>query len=222
VDQSIWTQVDQYLDETLVGSDAALDAALADVVRAGMPPISVTPTQGKLLYLLARMIDARRILEIGTLGGYSTIWLARALPSHGQLVTLEIDRGNARVAGASVTRAGVADRVEIRVGRAVDSLSSLAAEAVEPFDLVFIDADRQSNPEYLDWALRLTHVGSVIVVDNVVRSGQVLDAASADPGIIGIRRMNERIAAEPRLQATVIQTVSSKGHDGFAIALVVG
>ena len=222
VDQARWTEVDHYLDEVLVGSDPALDAALADVDAAGMPAISVTPTLGKLLYILARMVGARRILEVGTLGGYSTIWLARAVPARGQVVSLEIDAGNAAVAAASLQRAGVADRVDIRIGRAVDTLAALEVAGVEPFDLVFIDADKQSNPEYLAWALRLTHVGSVIIVDNVVRGGAVADSTTTDPSILGIRRMNELIAAEPRLLTTAIQTVGSKGYDGFAIALVVG
>ena len=222
MDQARWTEVDRYLDEVLVGSDPALDAALADVDAAGMPAISVTPTLGKLLYILARMVGARRILEVGTLGGYSTIWLARAVPARGQVVSLEIDAGNAAVAAASLQRAGVADRVDIRIGRAVDTLAALEVAGVEPFDLVFIDADKQSNPEYLAWALRLTHVGSVIIVDNVVRGGAVADSTTTDPSILGIRRMNELIAAEPRLLTTAIQTVGSKGYDGFAIALVVG
>ena len=222
MDQARWTEVDHYLDEVLVGSDPALDAALADVDAAGMPAISVTPTLGKLLYILARMVGARRILEVGTLGGYSTIWLARAVPARGQVVSLEIDAGNAAVAAASLQRAGVADRVDIRIGRAVDTLAALEVAGVEPFDLVFIDADKQSNPEYLAWALRLTHVGSVIIVDNVVRGGAVADSTTTDPSILGIRRMNELIAAEPRLLTTAIQTVGSKGYDGFAIALVVG
>ncbi len=222
MDQSMWTRVDQYLDTTLVGPDAALDAALADTVAAGMPAISVTPTLGKLLHLLARMVPARRILEIGTLGGYSTIWLARALPDGGRLVTLEVDPDNARVAAASIERAGVADRVDIRIGRALDTLSEMGASGEPSFDLVFIDADKRSNPEYLDWALRLTHVGSLIVIDNVVRGGRVIDATTNDPDILGIRRMNERIATEPRLLASAVQTVGAKGYDGFAVALVVG
>jgi predicted O-methyltransferase YrrM len=222
MDQARWTEVDRYLDEMIVGSDAALDAALVDVAAAGMPPISVTPAQGKLLHIQARMIGARRILEVGTLGGYSTIWLARAVPPDGMVVTLEIDTGNAAVARASIERAGLSDRVDIRTGRAVDTLAALETERVEPFDLVFIDADKPADPEYLAWALRLTRVGSVIIVDNVVRGGGVVDSATMDPGIAGIRRMNEMIAAEPRLLTTAIQTVGSKGYDGFAIALVVG
>jgi len=221
MDQARWSDVDQYLDEAVVGSDAALDAALADVAAAGMPAISVSPALGKLLHILARTVGARRILEVGTLGGYSTIWMARAVPADGRVVTLEIDPSNAAVAAASIARAGVADRVDIRIGRGVDSLASLMAEGVEPFDMVFIDADKQSNPEYVAWALRLTRVGSVIIVDNVVRGGAVADAATTDPSILGIRRMNEMIAAEPRLLTTAIQTVGSKGYDGFAIALVI-
>jgi predicted O-methyltransferase YrrM len=222
MDHSLWARVDEYLDSTLIGSDAALEAALGDTVAAGMPAISVTPTLGKLLHILARMVHAKRILEVGTLGGYSTIWLARALPEDGRLVTLEIDPANARVAAASIARAGVADRVDIRIGRAVDSLAHLSAAGEPSFDLVFIDADKRSNPEYLDWALRLTHVGSLIVIDNVVRSGRVIDATTNDPEIVGIRRMNERMAAEPRVLASAIQTVGAKGHDGIAVALVIG
>jgi predicted O-methyltransferase YrrM len=221
VDQQRWTEVDRYIDGAVVGSDPALDAALQDVADAGMPAISVTPALGKLLHVLARTIGARRILEVGTLGGYSTIWMARAVPAGGRVVSLEIDPRNAAVAATSIERAGVSDRVEIRVGRAVDTLTALAADGVEPFDLVFVDADKRSNPEYLAWALRLTHVGSVIVVDNVVRGGAVVDAETTDPDIQGIRRMNEMIAAEPRLLTTAIQTVGSKGYDGFAIALVI-
>ena len=222
MDQARWTEVDRYLDEVIVGSDPALDAALADVAAAGMPAISVTPALGKLLHVLARSIGARRILEVGTLGGYSTIWLARAVPPDGIVMTLEIDPRNAAVAQASIERAGLSERVVIRIGRAVDTLAALVTDGVEPFDLVFIDADKRANPEYVAWALRLTHVGSLIVVDNVVRSGAVVDAATRDPDIAGIRRMNEMIAAEPRLLTTAIQTVGSKGYDGFAIALVVG
>ncbi len=221
MEQSMWTAVDGYLDATLVGPDAALDEALADTVTAGMPAISVSPTLGKLLHLLARTVHARRVLEVGTLGGYSTIWLARALPEDGRLVTLEVDPDNARVAAASIARAGVADRVDIRVGLAADTLASMGAAGESPFDLVFIDADKRSNPEYLDWALRLTHVGSLIVIDNVVRGGRVIDASTNDPDIVGIRRMNERIAAEPRLLASAVQTVGAKGYDGIAVALVI-
>jgi predicted O-methyltransferase YrrM len=222
MDAARWTEVDRYLDEVHVGPDPALEAALADVAAAGMPSISVTPTQGKLLHILALMTNARRVLEVGTLGGYSTIWLARAVGPEGRVVTLEIDPANAAVARGSIGRAGLADRVDIRVGRAVDTLAALEVEAAEPFDLVFIDADKQSNPDYLAWALRLSHVGSVIIVDNVVRDGAVVDSATTDPSIAGIRRMNEMITAEPRLLTTAVQTVGSKGYDGFAIALVVG
>ena len=222
MDQARWTEVDHYLDEVVVGSDPALAAALDDVVKAGLPAISVSPTQGKLLHILARMVGARRIVEVGTLGGYSTIWLARAVPADGVVVTLEIDPRNAAVAGASVRRAGLGDRVDIRVGRAAETLAALVAEDVEPFDMVFLDADKRSNPEYLSWALRLTRVGGVIVIDNVVRKGAVVDADTTDPDITGTRRMHEMFAQEPRLLATAIQTVGSKGYDGFAIALVVG
>ena len=220
MDQARWTEVDHYLEEVVVGSDTALAAALDDVVRAGLPAISVSHTQGKLLHILARMVGARRILEVGTLGGYSTIWLARAVPADGVVVTLEIDPRHAAVAGASVRRAGLGDRVDIRVGRAAETLAALVAEDVEPFDMVFLDADKRSNPEYLSWALRLTRVGGVIVIDNVVRNGAVVDADTTDPDITGTRRMHEMFAQEPRPLATAIQTVGSKGYDGFALLVV--
>lgn len=217
-----WGRVDSYLDTTLIGPDLVLEAALSDLAAAGMPAISVTPTQGKLLHILARAIGARRILEVGTLGGYSTIWMARALPVGGHLVTLELDPGRASVAAASIERAGLAERVDIRVGRAMDTLRTLEAAGIEPFDLVFVDADKASNPEYVDWSLRHTRLGGLIVVDNVVRGGRVLDSTGNDPDIEGIRRMNERLATESRLVSTAIQTVGAKGHDGFAICLVIG
>jgi predicted O-methyltransferase YrrM len=215
-----WTAVDRYFTDLLHAPDPALDAALADSAAAGLPAINVSPPQGKLLHLLARMQGARRILEIGTLGGYSTIWLARALPEGGRLITLEYDAKHAAVARGNVERAGLSGVVEIRVGAALETLPGIAAEGGGPFDLVFIDADKQNNAAYFDWALRLTRRGSVIIVDNVVRDGGVLDAESADPRIQGIRRGNERIAAERRVSATAIQTVGGKGYDGFAIALV--
>ena len=217
-----WAAVDRYITDLLVTSDPTFDAALAASAAAGLPPHDVSPAQGKLLHLLARMQGARTILEIGTLGGYSTIWLARALPAAGRLVTLEIDPRHAAVARANVARAGLADVVEIRVGRALDTLPALAAEGQGPFDLVFIDADKQSNAAYLRWALRLSRAGTVIVVDNVVRDGAVIDAASTDPSVRGVRALNELLAAEPRVSATAIQTVGSKGWDGFVLALVSG
>ncbi len=213
-----WEDVDAYIAEKLIPPEPALDAALAANAAAGLPEIDVSPAQGKLLHLLARMVGARRILEIGTLGGYSTIWLARALPPDGRLVTLEYAPAHAAVARANIARAGLGDRVEIRVGAALDSLPGL--EPLAPFDFVFIDADKANNDAYLDWALRLTRRGSVIVCDNVVRVGRVADAASADPAILGARRFFERLGAEPRLTATAVQTVGAKGWDGFAIAIV--
>ena len=219
--QRQWTAVDRYITDLLVPPDPALDAALAASEAAGLPAIAVAPNQGKLLYLLARLQGARRILEIGTLGGYSTIWLARALLPDGRLITLEADRRHAEVARANIAHAGLAEVVDVRVGRALDTLPVLAAEGGRPFDLVFIDADKPHNPDYLVWALKLTRRGGLIVADNVVRDGAVIDPAVRDSGVRGIRRMFELMAAEQRLSATAIQTVGSKGYDGFAIALVV-
>ena len=216
-----WSGVDRYLCDLLVPSDAALDAALDDSQVAGLPAIAVAPNQGKLLNLLARSIGARRILEVGTLGGYSTIWLARALRDGGMLVTLEIDAGHAAVARANLERAGLEGVVEVRVGAALESLAQLAAEPRDPFDLIFIDADKPSNTQYFAWALELSRVGPLIIVDNVVRAGAVADPKSQDPNVLGTRRFLEVLAAEPRVSATAIQTVGSKGHDGFAIAMVI-
>jgi len=220
--QKTWTSVDRYLDDLLVGHDAALDEALQASVEAGLPPISVSPTQGKLLNLLARVRGARAILEIGTLGGYSTIWMARALPADGRLVTLEIDPKHAQVARSNIARAELAARVEVMLGRALATLAQLSAEGAGPFDLIFIDADKASLPEYFRSALGLSRPGSLIVIDNVVRDGAVIDAASRDPSVQGVRRLNELMAAEPRVSATTIQTVGAKGYDGFALALVTG
>ena len=219
--QEQWTAVDRYLTSALLSPDAALEEALRANAAAGLPAIDVAPNQGKLLHLIAQMQGARAILEIGTLGGYSTIWLARALPPDGQLITLEAEAKHAEVARSNVARAGVARVVEIRVGLALDSLPKLVEEGRGPFDLVFIDADKPNNAEYLAWALRLTRLGGVIIVDNVVRGGGVLDATSEDPRIVGTRRLFEALAREPRLSATAIQTVGSKGHDGFVLARVV-
>jgi predicted O-methyltransferase YrrM len=218
--EATWTDVDEYLAAHLAPADAALTAALADSAAAGLQPISVTAPQGKLLHLLARMTGARRILEIGTLGGYSTIWLGRALPPAGRLVTLEIDPACAAVARRNLARAGLADRVDLMLAPAAESLRQLAADRVEPFDFVFIDADKASSDRYFLAALGLSHAGTVIVVDNVVRDGAVVDAASTDPNILGIRRLIELVAREPRVAATAIQTVGSKGYDGFVIARV--
>lgn len=216
--QHQWDAVDEYIEDLLIGEDAALDAALAAADKADLPPIAVAPSQGKFLNLLARAHGARRILEIGTLAGYSTIWLARALPADGRLITLEYDPRHAEVATANIAAAGLADLVEVRVGKALDSLPALAE--LEPFDLFFIDADKANNPNYFTWALRLSRPGSVIVVDNVVRSGLVVDATSTDPAIVGTRKLGRMLADEPRVDATMIQTVSGKGYDGFALALV--
>jgi predicted O-methyltransferase YrrM len=215
-----WAAVDRFITELLVGSDPALDAAIQDSAAAGLPPIQVAPNQGKLLFLLARIQGARTILEIGTLGGYSTIWLARALPPDGRLITLEVNPRHAEVARANIARAGLEGVVELRLGPALETLPRLAAEGRGPFDLIFIDADKPNNPEYFAWALQLARRGSVIIVDNVVRGGAVLDADRRDADVEGVRRFYERLAAEPRVSATAIQTVGSKGYDGFAIALV--
>ena len=216
MDDDGWKRVDGYIVERLVGPDPALDAALAANAAAGLPGIDVAPNQGKLLHILARMIGARQILEIGTLGGYSSIWLARALPPGGRLVTLEADPRHAEVARANIARAGLAEVVELHVGRAKDTLPRLAG----PFDLVFIDADKRSNPDYLAAALGLARPGTVIVCDNVVRDGAVADPDDPSPDIVGTRRFFDRLRDEPRLTATAVQTVGVKGWDGFAIALV--
>ncbi len=215
-----WAAVDRYITDLFVPPDAAMDAAVRESRAAGLPTINVTPNQGKLLYLLARLRGARDILEIGTLGGYSAIWLGRALPADGHLITLEIEPKHAEVARANISRAGLANVVEVRLGRALDTLSRLAAEGRGPFDLIFIDADKQNIPDYFAWSLKLSHHGSLIIVDNVVRDGAVIDASSEDPSVRGVRRFNELLAAESSVVATEIQTVGSKGHDGFAFALV--
>ncbi|MGQ4598521.1 class I SAM-dependent methyltransferase [Nocardia sp. R6R-6] len=216
-----WTDVDDYLVETLV-ADRASEAALAANKAADLPAIDVSPPQGKFLNLLARTIGARRVLEIGTLGGYSTLWLARAVGAKGQVVTLEFAAQHAAVARANLEQAGVGERVEIRVGAALDSLLVLAEEDPDPFDLVFIDADKVNNSNYVLWALRLTRPGSVIIVDNVVRGGAIVQEHSPDPAAQAGRELIELLAAEPSLDATVVQTVGSKGWDGFAYAVVNG
>jgi predicted O-methyltransferase YrrM len=218
--QSQWSAIDSYFNGALAPPDPALEAALEASKAAGLPPIAVAPNQGKLLMLLAQTLGARRILEIGTLGGYSTLWLARALPADGRLISLELDPKHAEVARANLRRAGLEHVAEVRVGRAIDSLPKLAAENAGPFDLVFIDADKPSNPDYFTWALTLTRPGSLIVVDNVVRRGAVTDANSRDPSVLGVRRLVELISKEPRVDATAIQTVGDKGHDGLLIARV--
>ncbi|MBV9125252.1 MAG: O-methyltransferase [Planctomycetes bacterium] len=218
--QEQWATVEDYLTNLLVPSDPALEAALQASAAAGLPAIHVSPNQGKLLHLLARLQGARTILEIGTLGGYSTIWLARALPPDGLLITLEADPGHAAIARANLAQAGLAEVVEVRLGSALDTLPQLLAEGRGPFDLIFIDADKPSYPDYLAWTLKLVRRGSLILADNVVRGGAVVEAANTDPKIQGVRRFNELLAAEPRLSATAIQTVGTKGYDGFALALV--
>jgi len=215
-----WTAVDEYITDLFVPFDHALDAALQASADAGLPPHHVTPSQGKLLTILAQVRGTRSILEIGTLGGYSTIWLARSLPLGGKLITLEADPKHAEVAHNNIARAGLVEVVEVRVGRALDTLPQLAAESREPFDLVFIDADKSNNAAYFEWALKLTRRGSLIIADNVVRDGAVIDANSDDKSVQGVQHFNTVLAAEPRVSATVIQTVGSKGYDGFAIALV--
>ena len=215
-----WNEVADYFSRSLVQQDAALEAALADSAAAGLPAINVAPNQGKFLHLLARIHGARRILEIGTLGGYSAIWLARALPADGRLVTLEYDPRHAAVAAANLARAGVAGKVDIRQGAARDTLAQLIAEGAAPFDLIFIDADKPNNPHYLELALRLSRPGTVIVGDNVARQGEVANASSADPAVQGTRRFIELLGANPRLSATALQTVGVKGYDGFALAIV--
>ena len=219
--QEQWTAVDRYLCGQLLPPDPALEAALQASIAAGLPPIHVSPNQGKLLQLLARLQQARTILEIGTLGGYSTIWLARALPAGGRLITLEADPGHAAVARANLVRAGLAGVVELRPGRALDTLPQLAAEGRGPFDLIFIDADKPGYPDYFAWALKLARRGSLIIADNVVRKGAVVDPTNPDPNVQAVRRLHELIAAESRVSATAIQTVGSKGYDGFVLALVI-
>jgi predicted O-methyltransferase YrrM len=218
--QEQWAAVDQYINELLIGSDPVLEKTLQSSQAACLPSIQVTPNLGKLLHLLARIQGARTVLEIGTLGGYSAIWLARALLPGGRLVTLESEPAHAEVARANITQAGLSDVIDIRIGKALETLPQIAAEGLGPFDLIFIDADKPNNADYFRWALRLAHRGSVIVVDNVVRGGAVLDAASDDPAVQGVRRLNELLAAEPRVTATTIQTVGSKSYDGFTLALV--
>jgi predicted O-methyltransferase YrrM len=216
MDAQTWRSVDEYFAGQLLAQDPVLDAALEANALARLPAIDVTPAQGKLLHLLARSVGARRILEVGTLGGYSTIWLARALPADGELVTCEINPDHAEVARANVARAGLDGLVDVRVGPALDTLPTLEG----PFDLAFIDADKQSNAEYFRHALRLSRPGTMIVVDNVVRSGRVADSDNSDPDVRGTRAVAEAVAQEPRVDATVVQTVGSKGYDGFLLALV--
>ncbi|MFB7893851.1 O-methyltransferase [Microbacterium sp. NPDC056044] len=214
-----WRRVDAYLTELLVGHDPGLDQAVADQNDAGLPAIEVAPVNGKFLHLLTRMSGARRVLEIGTLGAYSTIWLARGIPADGQVVTIEAEPRNAELARANLDRAGVGDKVEIRLGRGADVLPTL--EGGEPFDLVFIDADKESNTIYLDWAARLGRPGTVVMVDNTVRGGEVANPATENPQIIGVQRGLEMLGRDPRFDATAIQTLDAKGYDGIAIAVIV-
>ena len=214
-----WRRLDAYLTETLIGHDPDLETAVADQTAAGLPPIEVAPVSGKLLHLLARISGARRVLEIGTLGAYSTIWMARGIPDGGRIVTIEAEPANARVARANLDRAGVGEKVEILVGRAADVLPTLEGSA--PFDLVFIDADKQSNTIYIDWAARLGRSGTVVVVDNIGRGGEVANPATEDPMVIGTQRGLELLGRDPRFDATALQTLDLKGWDGVAIAVVV-
>ncbi len=220
-----WTAVDEYVVRQLIGEDAELDAVSAATEAAGLLGGPISATQGRMLELLVRISGSRRVLEIGTLGGYSTIWLARGLPADGQVITLELDAHAAEVARSNIASVGLADRIEVRVGSALRSLQELVAEDRGPFDLIFIDADKQNNPGYLEWALKLSRAGTVIVADNVVRAGRILDPDATDSrlgegGLDGLRRFYDLLGSEPRVTATVIQTVDAKGHDGFALALV--
>ena len=220
--QEQWSAVDQYINERLAPPDEVLDEAQKASAAAGLPSISVAPNQGKMLSIYARMIGARRILEIGTLGGYSTIWLGWALPIGGRIITMEFDPKHAEVARANIARAGLADAVEVRVGKALELLPKLEAEKPGAFDMFFIDADKANIPSYFEWALKLSRPGSVIVVDNVVRRGKIIDAASEDENVRGVRRFYDMLAKESRVSATAIQTVGLKGYDGFALAVVLG
>jgi predicted O-methyltransferase YrrM len=220
VSKELWTAVEQYVADIVAPSDAVLDAATAAGVRAGLPTIAVTPNEGKFLQMLARLVGAKRILEVGTLAGYSTIWMARALPADGNLVTLELDSKHADVARSNFARAKLDKVIDVRVGPALETLPKLEREKAGPFDLVFIDADKQNNADYFTWAITLSRPGAVIVVDNVIRDGAVVDANSKDPSILGVRRLNELLRSEKRVTATTLQTVGSKGYDGFTLAIV--
>ena len=215
-DHEVWSRVDEYYGQRLVGDDDTLSEALRANASAGLPPIDVTPATGKLLHLLARSVGARRILEVGTLGGYSTIWLAKAVPSDGEVVTCEVSPRHAEVARANLDRAGVGDRVRIVLGPALETLPGVEG----PFDMVFVDADKVSNAEYLDHAIRLSRPGALVVVDNVVRGGRVVDETDDAPAVVGTRRLADALAADPRISATMVQTVASKGYDGFVLGVV--
>jgi predicted O-methyltransferase YrrM len=218
--RDVWEAVDKYFDEMLIPHDSTLDDALANCASANLPAIQVSSVQGKLLHLLARILGARNILEIGTLGGYSTIWMARALPEGGRIITLEADPKHAEVARKNFARAGVENKIELRLGKALDTLPQVAAEMRDPFDMFFIDANKSNMPEYFEWSLKLARKGSVIIADNVVREGAVLDAKSKDADIQGIRRFLEMVGKEKRVSGTALQTVSTKNYDGFALVLV--
>lgn len=218
--EKLFTDVDHYLADKLLPPDAPLQEILKANAKANLPSIDVSPTQGKLLHLLARMSGAKRILEVGTLGGYSTIWLARALPKDGMLITLEFNPKHAEVATVNIRNVGLSHLVDVRVGPAADSLERLVAENAAPFDFIFLDADKPNNPVYLDWAVKLSHPDTVIIGDNVIREGAIIDANNTDPSVVGTRLFLEKLGAHPRLDATAIQTVGTKGHDGFALAIV--
>jgi predicted O-methyltransferase YrrM len=219
--QQLWTAIDHYLGDLLAPSDEKLDSAITANHKAGLPAIDVSPLLGKFLHILIQITKAKRVLEIGTLGGYSTIWMARALPRGGRIVSLEFSPRHAEIARGNLQKAGLLNRVDIRVGPALESLPKLKASDAGPFDFIFVDADKENNPKYLQWALKLSRRGTVIVIDNVVRQGGVVEAKSSAPDIVGTRRCLEMMAAEPRLSAVALQTVGVKGLDGFALALVI-
>ena len=218
--EKIWSEVDDYLGNLLAPHDAALTRALDSNHASGLPSIDVPPLLGKFLDLMIRISGARRVLELGTLGGYSTIWMARALPSDGQLITLELESKHADIARANLDAAGVLNRVDIRVGPAIETLRALHSAGAQPFDLIFLDADKQSLPEYLDWSLKLSRPGTVIIADNVVRDGKVVDTKTDDPHVRGVQRYLERAAREPRLSTTAMPTVGARGYDGFSLSVV--
>jgi len=220
MDQVLWTAVDKYFSKILVGDDPVMEEVLKTNAAEGLPPWDVSVNQGKLLQLLAQTLQARQILEIGTLGAYSTIWMARALPKDGKIISLEFDPKYAEVALSNIRRAGFADIVEVRVGKALDTLPRLLEESRGPFDLIFIDADKNNNANYFSWAIKLSRPGTMIIVDNVVRNGSVIDTNSKDPSIQGVQRLNEMLSRETRVSATAIQTVGTKGWDGFILAIV--
>ncbi len=220
LNEDLFASVDEYIHALFVVHDEALQAALDDSIAADLPTIHISPNQGKFLYLMALLSRARTILEIGALGGYSAIWMARALPADGRLITLEHNPKHAEVARANIARAGLSDRVEVREGSALDLLPQLVNEQAGPFDMVFVDADKMPYTEYLDWSIRLAHPGTLIIADNVVRGGQVLDAQATDESVVGVQRFNAALAVDERVEATIIQMVGLKGHDGLSICVV--